>query len=128
MRAKTAAFGGSLWLVLLVSGASHADTFTPISLGTLPDGLVAENCAFTLDPGVCTPWHVHPGPLWVTLTAGQLTEDTGPVRYRAFSSTLHPVPALFALCSAAQSSSFLASDFTSSRLLDKANGKAATAV
>ena len=56
------------------------------------------------------------------------TGAAGPVRYRAFSSTLHPVPALFALCSAAQSSSFLASDFTSSRLLDKANGKAATAV
>lgn len=77
MRARIAAFGGSLLLILLVSGTSHADTFTPISLGTLPDGLVAENYAFTLDPGVCTPWHVHPGPLWVTLTGGQFTEDKG---------------------------------------------------
>ena len=61
----------------LFAGGARADTFTPISLGTLPNGLITENYAFTIDPGGCTPWHVHPGPLWVTLTAGQLTEERG---------------------------------------------------
>jgi quercetin dioxygenase-like cupin family protein len=77
MITRIAAIGSSLLLVFLVSGTSRADTFTPISLGTLPNGLVAENYAFTFDPGGCTPWHIHPGPLWVTLTAGQLTEEKG---------------------------------------------------
>ncbi len=68
---------GFVCTVVFFAGGAHADTFTPISLGTLPNGLVAEDYAFTLDPGVCTPWHIHPGPLWVTLTAGQLTEERG---------------------------------------------------
>jgi quercetin dioxygenase-like cupin family protein len=62
---------------LMATAGALADTFTPVGIGTLPDGNIVENYQFTGDPGECFPWHYHPGLMQVIILGGSASEDKG---------------------------------------------------
>jgi quercetin dioxygenase-like cupin family protein len=74
-------------LALFMSAAStsvRADSFTPVGIGSLPNGDIIETYQFSSDPGVCFPWHHHPGTMLVTILSGAASEDKGcntPIRH-----------------------------------------------
>jgi len=46
----------------------------------------AETVGLTLKPGDVIPWHYHPGPAYVIVTRGTLTEDDGCGQVREFGA------------------------------------------
>ena len=75
--AKWSEVAGLVGALALFAGGARADTFTPISSASLPNGTVVESYTFTLDPGMHTGFHYHQGRVWVTVLAGELTEIRG---------------------------------------------------
>ena len=75
---KTAAYRATIALIAgaLPAIASAAD-FLPLGEGVLPSGKYVQDYKYTLYPGEGVPWHYHPGPVYVVVIGGTITEDEG---------------------------------------------------
>jgi len=51
--------------------------FMPLGEGALPSGTLLQDLQVTINPGESIPWHYHPGPVYVVIVSGTITEDTG---------------------------------------------------
>lgn len=77
LKSKLLVSGMASALVALVPLIASAFDFIPQGEGTLPSGNLVQTYQFTLYPGEMVPWHYHPGPVYVVVVSGWITEDEG---------------------------------------------------
>jgi quercetin dioxygenase-like cupin family protein len=80
MKTSLKTLAASALLTALVGGLppiAKAATFEALGEGVLPSGKYVQTYRFTLEPGGMVSWHYHPGPIYVVIAEGTLTEDHG---------------------------------------------------